>query len=91
MDAAREAAHRGLLKLMLRLPSFRGQLHLLWQNDVGLEALCEAYEDATATLERLLRKSDVGEEGLIDEYRAVCLELESDVRSRCLSRLARSR
>ncbi|MBY3568966.1 hypothetical protein [Rhizobium laguerreae] len=91
MDAAREAARRGLLKLMLRLPSFRGQLQLLWQSDTSLEALCEAYEDATATLERLMRKSGVGEEGLADEYRSVCLELESDVRNRCLSRATRSR
>lgn len=91
MDAAREAAHRGLLKLKLRLPSFRGQLQLLWENDMALEALCEAYEDATTTLERLLRKVNAGEEGLVDEYRSVCLDLESDVRNRCLSRIVRSR
>ncbi len=76
---------------MLRLPSFRGQLQLLWQSDTCLEALCKAYEDATSTLERLVRKSDLGEEGLADEYRSLCLALESDVRNRCLSRTARSR
>jgi len=91
MDTAREAAHRGLLKLMLRLPSLREDLQILWRNDMSLEALCEAYEAATTTFERLSKRSGVGEEGLLEEYRSVCLELESDVQSRCLSRMTRSR
>ncbi|TCU08404.1 hypothetical protein [Rhizobium sullae] len=91
MDTAREAAHRGLLKLMLRLPLLRGQLQLLWQKDADLEPLCEAYEDATTTLERLLKRTGDGEDGLIEEYRTVCLALETDIVARCRARKARTR
>ncbi|NNU69745.1 hypothetical protein G9X67_31340 [Rhizobium sp. WYCCWR 11152] len=90
MDTARDAARRGLLKLMLRLPSLRGELQLLWPSDPSFEALCEAYEDATATLERLVRRSDDGEDGLVEEYFGVCQALESDVAIRCRARMARS-
>ncbi|MCA2406426.1 hypothetical protein [Rhizobium leguminosarum] len=91
MDTARDAAHRGLLKLMLRLPSLRGELQLLWPSDPSFEALCEAYQDATATLERLVQRPGDGEDGLVEEYRGVCQALESDVVLRCRSRMARAR
>ncbi|MBY3038804.1 hypothetical protein [Rhizobium laguerreae] len=91
MDTPRDAAHRGLLKLMLRLPSLRGELQLLWPNDASFEALCEAYEDATVTLDRLLTSPREGEDELIDEYRIVCRALESDIVARCRTRQARSR
>jgi len=92
METTRETAHRGLLKLMLRLPSLRGELRILWQKqDGGLEPLCEAYEDATAMLERLLKSTDIDEYGLVEEYRGVCLELETDVVARCRSQVLRSR
>ncbi|TBZ45164.1 hypothetical protein E0H44_17160 [Rhizobium leguminosarum bv. viciae] len=91
MDTPRDAAHRGLLKLMLRLPSQRGELQLLWPNDASFEALCEAYEDATVTLDRLLTSPKEGEGELIEEYRNVCQALESDVLARCRTRRARSR
>ncbi|TBY80605.1 hypothetical protein [Rhizobium leguminosarum] len=91
MDTVREAAHRGLLKLMLRLPAVRGQLQILWRTDTSLEALCEAYEAATTTFERLTRKSSAGEDGLVEEYRNVCLELEKDVQTRCLAGVGQTR
>ncbi|WP_425299073.1 hypothetical protein [Rhizobium sullae] len=91
MGTAREAAHRGLLKLMLRLPSLRAELQLLWQKDAGLEPLCEAYEDATTTLDRLLKGATDGEHGLVEEYRNVCRALEADVVARCRARVARPR
>lgn len=83
MSTARDAAHRGLLKLMLRLPSLRGELQLRWKKDGGLERLCEAYEDATVTLDRLQKDTRDGEDGLVDEYRSLCLELETDIAARC--------
>ncbi|MBD8687231.1 MULTISPECIES: hypothetical protein [unclassified Rhizobium] len=86
MDSSREVARRGMLKLMLRLPSLRRELQVLWQTDAGLEALCEAYQDATTTFDRLHRKQEDRQDPLLEEYRNVCLELEGDVRSRCLAR-----
>ncbi|MBY3206189.1 hypothetical protein HFO21_05970 [Rhizobium laguerreae] len=91
MDTPRDAAHRGLLKLMLRLPSLRGELQRLWPDDASFDALCEAYEDATVTLDRLLTSPREGEGELIDEYRTVCRALESDIVARCRTRTARSR
>lgn len=90
MESAREVAHRGMLKLMLRLPSLRRELQLLWQTDSSLEALCEAYQDATTMFERLHRKRENREDDLLEEYRNVCLALEGDVRARCLARIAKS-
>ncbi|MNL33316.1 hypothetical protein D3C87_1552220 [compost metagenome] len=83
MTTGRDAAHRGMLKLMLRLPSLRGELQLLWRSDASLESLCEAYEAATVTLERLLKKQGDGEAGLVEEYRTLCFDLETDVVVRC--------
>jgi len=92
METARDAAHCGLLKLMLRLPSLRGELQILWQkHDRSLEPLCEAYEDATATLERLQKNAGADQYGLVEEYRGVCLELETDVVARCHAKMDRSR
>ena len=82
MDTDSEASHRGLLKLMLRLPSLRGELQLLWRKDASLGSLCEAYEDATATFERLSKSKGNDEGGLVEEYRALCLDLENDVVAR---------
>lgn len=89
METARNAAHRGMLKLMLRLPSLREELRRLWPADPSFEALCEAYEDATTTLERLVKHPGDGDEELVEEYRAVCRALETDVVVRCHGNVSR--
>lgn len=79
MGASRNPARQGLLKLMLRLPLRRGDLQRMWDNDASFIALCEAYHEATTTLERLQLHPVPAEAGLVDEYRALCLDLEQDV------------
>lgn len=69
---------------MLRLPSFRGQLQMLWHGNIGLEPLCEAYEDATTTLDRLRKSPKAEDASLAAEYCSLCEDLETDVLSRCL-------
>ncbi|MFK4771705.1 hypothetical protein [Rhizobium sp. ZW T2_16] len=84
MDTPRGAARRGLLKLMMRMPQRRGELQDLWQRDQTFQALCEAYEDATSTYERLVTRPLPGDADLIDEYRDLCTGLEQDVERRCV-------
>jgi len=75
---------RGLWRLMLRLPAVRGQLQVLVPRTDSLGDLCEAYEDASVTLERL--RSMPGEENCprIREYETICAEIESEVIQYCL-------
>lgn len=78
------AAQRGLLKLMLKLPSVRGPLQILAGRSIALSSLFEAYDDATDMLDKLQARRIEGEEGLLDEYRTICAEIEGDVIRHCL-------
>lgn len=80
------AAHKGLLTLMLKLPTLRGQLQILAASSKSLENYCDAYGEAIAMLERLERKGDPDPEGIIDEYRTICSEIEAEVIQYCLTR-----
>jgi len=84
MEKHRDASRRGLLRLMLRLPALRGELQVMWPADASLQALCEAYEDAVGTLDRLLTRAGASETGLVEEYRELCKDLETDVTARCV-------
>ncbi len=81
-----DAERRGLRRLMLKLPAVRGRLHTMTGKSESLGSLCEAYEDASATLDRL--RSDVGDanRAMIHEYEIVCAEIEADVIKYCLER-----
>ena len=78
------AAQRGLSRLMLTMPAARRQLQMLSGKCIGLLSLCEAYEDANATLDRLLRQAGDAKCPMVEEYRTVCREIESDVLRYCL-------
>jgi hypothetical protein len=75
---------RGLWRLMLRLPAVRGQLQVLVPRTEALSDLCEAYEDANVTLERL--RNMPGEDNCprVREYETICTEIESEVIQYCL-------
>ncbi|RUM23509.1 hypothetical protein EFQ99_22110 [Rhizobium vallis] len=73
------AAQRGLWRLMLKLPAMRGRLQLLAAKSSSLDDLFEAYEEASATLERMSRARTRDECPLMEEYETVCAEIESDV------------
>jgi hypothetical protein len=79
---------RGLWRLMLRLPAVRGQLQILVPRTDSLGDLCEAYEDASVTLERL--RSMQGEDNCprVREYETICAEIESEVIQYCLEHRA---
>lgn len=79
-----EAKQRGLLKLMLKLPALRGQLQLLSAKNMPLVSLCEAYDDASSMLDRQ-RRRDPQDGSMVAEYELICLEIEQEVISVCLS------
>jgi hypothetical protein len=78
------AGQRGLWRLMLKLPALRGRLQILVQKTGSLWDICEAYEDASVTLERL--RNAPGEDNcpLVREYEAICAEIEAEVIQYCL-------
>lgn len=78
------AAKRGLWRLMLKLPALRGRLQLLEGRSEALSSLCEAFEDASTTLERLQLTPDEEHHALLEEYRTTCAEIENDVIRYCL-------
>ena len=80
MEAARN--QKGLMKLMLRIPSLRGELQLLSVRDEDVFSLCGAYDDASLTLERL-RKS--GEDRVVVlEYENICADIEREIIEICI-------
>lgn len=81
-----DARHRGLLKLMVKLPSVRGRLQMIAARPAALGELFEAYDTATHTLEELERKGSATDE-LIHEYRTICTEIETDVVRYCLAHI----
>lgn len=69
---------------MLKLPSIRGKLQILMSQSPVLVELCEAYGEASATLESLENGRLPAEGGLVAEYRSICSEIEADVIKYCL-------
>jgi hypothetical protein len=82
-DLLKQASHRGLLKLMVRLPSVRGRLQMLATRS-ALSDLLEAYDEATSMLDRLERGQTEDDGRLLEEYRTIREEIESDVIRYCL-------
>lgn len=72
-----KAAQRGLWRLMLKLPALRGRLQILAVRSRRLDDLFEAYEEASLALERF--QKDGGGGPLVEEYEAVCRDIEADV------------
>jgi hypothetical protein len=78
------ASHRGLLKLLVKLPSVRGRLQMIAAKPSSLNDLFEAYDAATDMLQRLERN---GSDELLLEYRTICQEIETDVIRYCLEHM----
>ncbi len=77
-NGSREA-QRGLLRLLLKLPSIRARLQVIAAGSTHLNELFEAYEEANIALERFQRTGDRASCPLIEEYEALCAEIETDV------------
>jgi hypothetical protein len=75
IEDSRGNAQRGLRRLMLKLPSKRPQLQALAVSSLVIRDLFEAYDEACIALEcfRLANSS------LVEEYEALCAELEADI------------
>lgn len=79
------AGKRGLWRLMLRLPAMRGHLQMLDGKSDSFSSLCEAYEDASTALEGMLKDQANASPTIIEEYEAICQEIESDVIQYCVN------
>ena len=84
-DMPQGSAERGLWRLMLKLPALRGQLQLLNRKTATLSSLCEAYEDASVTLQRLRANPGDAGSAMRDEYETICTEIETEVISYCIA------
>lgn len=78
-----DTAQKGLWKLMLRLPALRGQLQVLSVRNTSLLTLCDAFQDASSTLDSLRRDPTV-DSAIIREYETLCSEIEGEVIEICL-------
>ncbi|WP_428423700.1 hypothetical protein [Pararhizobium sp.] len=76
-------AQKGLWKLMLKLPALRGQLQILSARNASLLTLCDAFHDASSTLDTLRRDPNV-DNAIIREYETLCSEIEDEVIAICL-------
>lgn len=78
------SAQRGLWKLMLKLPAMRGQLQLLNARSASMVNLCDAFDEATSTLDRL-RKEPLKNAALIKEYEILCTDIEGEIIDLCIN------
>jgi hypothetical protein len=75
--------HRGLAKLMLKMPALRGKLQIMGARNAEFLNLCGAFEQASSTLERLKKESKRENRSSIEEYENVCREIEEEVLRMC--------
>ncbi len=75
--------HKGLMKLMLKMPALRGRLQILSQRNPEVLNLCGAFEEASLTLDRLIRENKPSNRQQIEEYENVCREIEDEIISIC--------
>jgi hypothetical protein len=77
------SSQRGLWKLMLKLPALRGQLQMLSARSSTLVSLCDAFDEASSTLDRLRRNGSTDDKLLL-EYESLCSEIENEVIDICI-------
>ena len=78
----RVSQKRGMVKLMLRLPQLREAIKLAHLRQPAIDSLLEAYDDASDALEQMQALADPDEE-LLQEYRQICREIESEIAEIC--------
>jgi len=69
---------------MLKLPAMRGQLQVLSARNNTLLSLCDAFDEASSTLERL-RRNGSNDLKLIAEYEVLCSDIEGEVIDLCIA------
>lgn len=75
---------------MMRLPDLRRQLQILNARDDQLRSFCGAFEEASSMLDRLRRQADGADPEIIREYEQLCVEIEQEVISICMTANERS-
>jgi hypothetical protein len=83
MSSEMEQNRRGLVKLMLKLPALRGRLQLLSVSNPGMFSLCGAFEEASATLERLRKERLQADRAVLQEYESLCEDIEREIVEMC--------
>ena len=78
-----EQNRRGLVKLMLKMPALRGRLQILGATNAGMFSLCGAFEEASATLDRLRKEESLVEPSVVREYEALCDDIEREIIEMC--------
>jgi hypothetical protein len=78
-----EQNRRGLVRLMLKLPALRGRLQILSATNAGVFSLCGAFEEASATLDRLRKENSQVDPAVIREYETLCEEIEREIIEMC--------
>ena len=84
MSTDSDENYRGLAKLMLKLPVFRGRLQMLSIRNEDFLSLCGAFEEASVTLERLRRENGERNRLTIEEYETICVEVEQEIIKMCV-------
>ena len=84
MSTDTDGNYRGLAKLMLKLPAFRGRLQMLSIRNDNFLSLCGAFEEASVMLDRLRRQRDERNRLTIEEYETICLEVEQEIIKMCV-------
>jgi hypothetical protein len=85
MSTDSDGNYRGLAKLMLKLPVFRGRLQMLSIRNEDFLSLCGAFEEASVTLDRLRREDGERNRHTIEEYENLCLEVEQEIINMCVA------
>ena len=83
MSTEIEQNRRGLIRLMLRMPALRGRLQILSATNAGMFSLCGAFEEASATLDRLRKEKSRVEQSVIREYETLCEDIEREIIEMC--------
>jgi hypothetical protein len=84
MSTDNDGNYRGLAKLMLKLPVFRGRLQMLSIRNEDFLSLCGAFEEASVTLDRLRKENGKRNRLTIEEYENICLEVEQEIIKMCV-------
>jgi hypothetical protein len=82
---------RGVRRRILKLPAIRNRLHSRAGQHDAVGDLCEAYGEASETLERLRRQPamDPNSDYVVLEYELICGEIEEQIVERCCSLIPR--
>ena len=73
------SARRGLSRLMLRWPAFRGVLASCAEADDEFASLCEIYAEAQDALEAWRKSGHVSAPARATEYMEMVSEIENDI------------